>query len=35
MDIDSRTKGELLKELQDLQQKHNAILDLYKKEVSC
>ena len=34
MDIDSRTKGELLRELQDLQQKHNAILDLYKKEVS-
>jgi PAS domain S-box-containing protein len=33
MNIDSKTKEELVKELQDLQQKHNAILDLYKKEI--
>lgn len=33
MNYDSRTKDELVKELQELQYKHNAILDLYKKEI--
>lgn len=33
MNNDSRTKEELLKQLLDLQQKHDAILDLYKKEI--
>ncbi|HSN49022.1 MAG TPA: PAS domain S-box protein, partial [Flavobacterium sp.] len=33
MNNDSRTKEELIKELEDLQQKHDAILELYKKEI--
>lgn len=33
MNNDSKTREELIKELQDLQQKHDAILDLYKKEI--
>ena len=32
MNNDSRTKDELVKQLQDLQEKYNAILDLYNKE---
>lgn len=34
MNNDSRTKEELVNQLLDLQQKHDAILDLYKKEIS-
>ena len=33
MNNDSRTKEELVKQLQDLQEKHDAILDLYKNEI--
>ena len=33
MNNESRTKEELVKQLLDLQQKHDAILDLYKKEI--
>jgi PAS domain S-box-containing protein len=34
MNNDNRTKEELVKQLLDLQQKHDAILELYKKEIS-
>ncbi len=34
MNNDSKTKEELVKQLLDLQQKYDAILDLYKKEIS-
>lgn len=33
MNNDSRTKEELVKQLYDLQEKHDAILDLYKNEI--
>jgi PAS domain S-box-containing protein len=33
MNNDSRSKEDLVKQLQDLQEKYNAILDLYKKEI--
>ena len=33
MNNDSKTRQELIKEVQDLQEKYNAILDLYKKEI--
>lgn len=33
MNNDSRSKDDLVKQLQDLQEKYDAILDLYKKEI--
>lgn len=34
MNIESKTKEELIKEFRDLQEKYNAILDLYEKEIN-